>query len=320
MIMLPGTRTAHVSNTELDFGNYSGACNGVNANCFGLFRYGITRYPITAWDVFSTPENTPEVGVPSNWAPNTAYAITFATGAPVRKNGSNYYVLVKGGTSAASGGPTGTGSNIADGTAAWDWYNADFVGAITGGSAYYGTLYQGRNNIIRDTINIATGSITGIRGDGGGKFFEGFIVDQSEAPTSFQMKSRNSYAALNDRSTSPFGILQEGTYTGAAYKHKDTLIGAYGGDATYGALSFNGVLSTGAISGFFGKAGDPNLFGNVPANGAYRLRVGNSEVLAVGGNGLNVAGSYIVNGTPGVSCSGAPTANFQVTNGIVTRC
>jgi hypothetical protein len=51
------------------------------------------------------------------WVGNTAY-----TTGLYRANGVNIYKCVTGGTSAASGGPTGTGTGITDGTAEWDWY------------------------------------------------------------------------------------------------------------------------------------------------------------------------------------------------------
>ncbi len=35
---------------------------------------------------------------------------------------------------------------------------------------------------------------------------------------------------------------------------------------------------------------------------------------------ISSAGVIAVNGKAGVSCSGAPTASFAVTNGIVTHC
>lgn len=53
---------------------------------------------------------------PTAWAPTTAYVI-----GDVRKNGGNIYVCDTNGTSAGSGGPTGTGSNIVDGTTRWDF-------------------------------------------------------------------------------------------------------------------------------------------------------------------------------------------------------
>lgn len=50
------------------------------------------------------------------WAGSTAYALDeFVT------NGTNQYKCTTAGTSAASGGPTGTGSGIIDGTAVWEY-------------------------------------------------------------------------------------------------------------------------------------------------------------------------------------------------------
>jgi hypothetical protein len=52
----------------------------------------------------------------SAWAANTDYTLRKFV-----SNGANLYELVTAGTSAASGGPTGTGSEIADGTCVWCW-------------------------------------------------------------------------------------------------------------------------------------------------------------------------------------------------------
>jgi len=54
-----------------------------------------------------------------NWAASTAYAV----GAQVT-NGSNVYTCVTAGTSASSGGPTGTGTGIADNTCVWNFFSA----------------------------------------------------------------------------------------------------------------------------------------------------------------------------------------------------
>lgn len=51
------------------------------------------------------------------WAISTAYVVD-----DLRTNGANVYVCKTAGTSAGSGGPTGTGTAITDGTAIWDYY------------------------------------------------------------------------------------------------------------------------------------------------------------------------------------------------------
>ena len=51
-----------------------------------------------------------------DWLANTAYTLRAFV-----SNGANEYELVTAGTSAPSGGPTGTGSEITDGTCVWCW-------------------------------------------------------------------------------------------------------------------------------------------------------------------------------------------------------
>lgn len=59
---------------------------------------------------------------PPAWAPSTAYSV-----GQLVSNGGNAYTCVVAGTSAASGGPTGTGTGIIDGTVTWD-----FAGTASG--------------------------------------------------------------------------------------------------------------------------------------------------------------------------------------------
>lgn len=61
------------------------------------------------------------------WAINTSYTVL----GTLRANGANVYELTTAGTSAASGGPTGTGSGITDNTAVWRY---------VGPKAIFGTL------------------------------------------------------------------------------------------------------------------------------------------------------------------------------------
>jgi hypothetical protein len=55
----------------------------------------------------------------TSWAASTAYSV-----GAVRYNSGAVYICVTAGTSAASGGPTGTGTGIVDGTAQWDFQNS----------------------------------------------------------------------------------------------------------------------------------------------------------------------------------------------------
>lgn len=70
------------------------------------------------------------------WTGNTAYLI----GDTVSNDGGKIYVCDTNGTSAVSGGPTGTGTNIVDGTTQWDWVS---TGPTTG--VIYESLADQRN-------------------------------------------------------------------------------------------------------------------------------------------------------------------------------
>lgn len=74
------------------------------------------------WRLYASDGTTCHAQGPcaSAWAGSTAYSI----GARVHVNG-NVYNCVTNGTSASSGGPSGTGTNITDGSAAWDYVEPD---------------------------------------------------------------------------------------------------------------------------------------------------------------------------------------------------
>lgn len=57
-------------------------------------------------------------------APNWTASKSYPTAGKQVTNGSNVYTLVTPGTSASSGGPTGTGSSITDGTCVWAFFSA----------------------------------------------------------------------------------------------------------------------------------------------------------------------------------------------------
>ena len=62
----------------------------------------------------------------STWAGSTAYAVD-----DTRVKGSRVYRCTTAGTSASSGGPTGTGSSITDGTAVWEYVRQDDLSPLT---------------------------------------------------------------------------------------------------------------------------------------------------------------------------------------------
>lgn len=57
-----------------------------------------------------------DFGASSAWLPSTAVVVN-----QMASNGGNVYICTTAGTTAASGGPTGTGSGITDGTAVWTY-------------------------------------------------------------------------------------------------------------------------------------------------------------------------------------------------------
>lgn len=77
------------------------------------------------------------VGI-SAWAPSTTYSVGNR-----RSNSTNAYQCTKAGTSASSGGPTGTGSSITDGSATWTYLgHVDYVTVGSWASGIPATLTQ----------------------------------------------------------------------------------------------------------------------------------------------------------------------------------
>ena len=93
-----------------------------------------------------------------SWKASTAYAV----GDIVTNNGGKVYTCDTAGTSASSGGPTGTGSNITDGSARWDYTSAGFVAKayLTGLRNDYNVLTVQdttivTNNLVVTAVNAA---------------------------------------------------------------------------------------------------------------------------------------------------------------------
>ena len=158
------------------------------------------------------------------------------------------------------------------------------MNGVTGGASHNGILFQGFNSIANFTIDDATWSQAVLVGDAGGKHSTAFVQDKSTSAVSYQNLGTNSYAGINEGSTSPYGIYQTGTYSGAAYRFQDALIGKWGGASSYTALSLNQTLNQGSLNGFFGSVSDPNLYANT--QGSYFWRVGNATIAQLNGQAL----------------------------------
>ena len=83
---------------------------------------------------------TPTVATDTNWAANTAYTV----GDVVVNDSDKVYTCDTAGTSAGSGGPTGTGANITDGTARWDYLRT--------GSTYFKVLRKDLSGVASDVV------------------------------------------------------------------------------------------------------------------------------------------------------------------------
>ena len=83
---------------------------------------------------------TPSIGVESAWEASTAYAV----GDTISNDGDKVYICDTAGTSAGSGGPTGTGTNITDGSARWDY--------VVTGSTYFSVKNKNLTSVASDVI------------------------------------------------------------------------------------------------------------------------------------------------------------------------
>ena len=67
---------------------------------------------------------TDVIGTPVAWAGTTGYSATVGSRSVVSNDGGRHYVCITSGTSAGSGGPTGTATDITDGTVHWRFLGA----------------------------------------------------------------------------------------------------------------------------------------------------------------------------------------------------
>lgn len=80
----------------------------------GAWAFVDIKLTTGGWTSYRTPK---DIFAWASWAPSTAY-----TAGKARINGGNIYVCTVAGTSAGSGGPTGTGASITDGTVTWSYH------------------------------------------------------------------------------------------------------------------------------------------------------------------------------------------------------
>jgi len=87
----------------------------------------------------------------TSWQASTAYAV----GDIITNDSGKVYTCDTAGTSASSGGPTGTGANITDGGARWDYTSAGSVGKayLTGARTNYDILTVQDTSIITNNLH-----------------------------------------------------------------------------------------------------------------------------------------------------------------------
>lgn len=88
-------------------------------------QYGLSdlrdTYKQAALDLYAWSNGIWQATCVPNWAPSTAYTPNGSPPLTYVRNGGNIYLCKTAGTSASSGGPTGTSADITDGTARWTY-------------------------------------------------------------------------------------------------------------------------------------------------------------------------------------------------------
>lgn len=122
----------------------------------------------------------------------------------------------------------------------------------------------------------------------------------------------NTVYGVNENLSGTLTVSGQATFGAGGFS--DAVIGTWGGNPNYNALSLNGVLTNTGITGLFsGASGDNSLYFNVPSSMSYLWRVSNTDVaimtaagdLKLGGY-LRVGGSLV---NPANTTAGDLTAN-----------
>ena len=110
--------TADIASTAL-----SGSITTSGNNLVGTLAFTSSTFTTAAAGTVTfaralntTPAGVIDLGASSPWLPSTSVVVD-----QMATNGGNLYICTTAGTTAASGGPTGTGTSITDGTAVWSY-------------------------------------------------------------------------------------------------------------------------------------------------------------------------------------------------------
>lgn len=122
-------------------------------DCFVEFEV----YPFVGDRVFSSRLD----GDGADWMASQSYAF-----GQVVRNGANFYYATTGGVSASSGGPTGTGTGIADGAAIWSYYGNDATKSMSRNVQARHHFYNDPSSLYKRGFAFVdpNGSATGVAG------------------------------------------------------------------------------------------------------------------------------------------------------------
>lgn len=133
------------SNTELRIAPNVIWTQADNINDNMLVNEAYTRTWNVSWRSSGLIANGPlnAIQLPANWAASTGYT----KGQYVVNNGNIYWCAVAG-TSAASGGPSGTGTAIVDNTAQWNYVTAGVTNYTSGNRGYWVAYYLPSHGLV----------------------------------------------------------------------------------------------------------------------------------------------------------------------------
>jgi hypothetical protein len=117
------------------------------------------------------------------WQPSSTYVVN-----SIVCNAGNYYICTTAGTSAASGGPTGTGASITDGTAIWQYLTSLSASTAWQPSFNYSVLHTPIVNGTNYYLSTKTGTSAGPAGPTGtgSNINDGGVVWCYQSPSAWQ--------------------------------------------------------------------------------------------------------------------------------------
>jgi FlaG/FlaF family flagellin (archaellin) len=192
LIELRNSETSGSLYTErIDFVNVSfGKCIGD-----AFFHRAGSTYPVRNVRLLNFRMNLNGVCI-KTWAASTAYAL----GAEVHKDDSGTlrrYRCITAGTSAGSGGPTGTGADITDGTAHWEYKSGgprlgarsgiSFQGGYNNYEIANGVMYGAQNSLV-DMEASAAGMRDGV-------YFHDLLLDHSFSNSAYAISAGSTATA-----------------------------------------------------------------------------------------------------------------------------